>query len=112
MGTVAWAGEVEVLEKAGRLVVPLPPLATITGNDESGATWQQTGTLPGSLAVASGDLKQALRAGGWKLEKTISLGKSGKASELMIWTSHGHRILVMVREKEAGLSGFSWGEER
>lgn len=118
IGGAAWAGDagvvqkVGVLEKPSRLVVPLPPLAKITGTDESGATWQQTGTLPGALAVASGDLRHSLRAGGWIQEKTIPLGRKGTSSALMIWTSRGHRILVMVWEKEPGLSGFSWGEER
>ena len=99
------------LSDAG-LVVPLPALATVVANDLSGKTWQQSGTLGGSLEVACGDIRQSLRAGGWKMDKVIALGEGAHRSELTLWLRRNHRILVMVWEKEAGLCGFSWGEER
>jgi hypothetical protein len=112
-----WAGDVAsnrvgVLEKTVRLLVPLPPLATITADDESGKTWQQTGTMSGGLDVVRGDFRQAFRAGGWSLDKTIPVGRASSRMELAIWTTRGHRILLMIWEKEPGLCGFSWGEEK
>lgn len=100
------------IEKQIALALPLPPLAEVKGNDTSGKTWQQSGTLPGSLAVAGSDMRQALRSGGWALDKTISVGKPAQHSELMIWTRPRHRVLVMIWEIEPGSCGFSWGEER
>jgi hypothetical protein len=102
---------VETLEKAKKLVVPIPPLASITGRDDDGATWQQTGTMAGALDRVRGDFRQSMRAGGWVLDKTIAMGRAANRSELAIWTIRGHRILLMIWEKEAGLCGFSWGEE-
>ena len=106
------AARVGVLEKAKKLVVPIPPLASITGQDDTGATWQQTGTMAGSLDRVRGDFRQSMRAGGLVLDKTIAVGRTENRSELAIWTTRGHRILLMIWEKEAGLCGFSWGEEK
>jgi len=104
--------QVGTLEKTEKLVVPIPPLASIMGQDDTGATWQQTGTMAGALDRVRGDFRQALRAGGWVLDKTIAVGRTENRSELAIWTTRGHRILLMIWEKEAGLCGFSWGEEK
>ena len=106
------AVRVGTLEKTGKLVVPIPPLASITGQDDTGATWQQTGTMAGALDRVRGDFRQSMRAGGWVLDKTIAVGRTENRSELAIWTTRGHRILLMIWEKEAGLCGFSWGEEK
>jgi hypothetical protein len=103
---------VGILEKTNKLVVPIPPLASITGQDDTGATWQQTGTMAGALDRVRGDFRQSMRAGGWVLDKTIAVGRTANRSELAIWTTRGHRILLMIWEKEAGLCGFSWGEEK
>lgn len=112
MGDEPRAWRVGEMETSRRLVVPIPPLAVVTADDASGKTWQQTGTVKGGLEVAKGDFRQVLRAGGWGLDKTIPLGRGRARSELAIWTKPGHRILLMIWEKEPGLCGFSWGEER
>ncbi len=106
------SARVGILEKDEKLVVPIPPLASITGQDDTGATWQQTGTMAGALDRVRADFRQSMRAGGWVLDKTIAVGRSANRSELAIWTTRGHRILLMIWEKEAGLCGFSWGEEK
>ncbi len=103
---------VVAIDKQERLSLPLPVLARVKGNDDTGETWQQTGTLPGALAVASHDFRLTLQSGGWTLDKTIAVGQSAKRSELMIWTTRRHRVLLMIWEIEAGLCGFSWGEEK
>jgi hypothetical protein len=106
------SARVGTLEKSKKLVVPIPPLASITGQDDTGATWQQTGTMAGALDRVRGDFRQSMRTGGWVLDKTIAVGRAVNRSELAIWTIRGHRILLMIWEKEAGLCGFSWGEEK
>jgi hypothetical protein len=103
---------VVAIDKQERLSLPIPVLARVKGDDDTGKTWQQTGTLPGALEVASHDFRLALQSGGWTLDKTIAVGQSAKRSELMIWTTRRHRVLLMIWEIEAGLCGFSWGEEK
>lgn len=100
------------VEKVQHPVVPIPPLATVTGEDNTGKTWRQNGTTPGGLDVAGKDLRDALRQGGWSVEKTIHLGSGAGRSELMIVTRGHYRVLMMVWEIEPGRCGFSWGEER
>lgn len=103
---------VGTLEKTSEVVLPIPPLATVSKKDRSGKTWQQTGSMDGALAVVSQDFKQSLQAGGWALDKTIRVGEGVDRMELAIWMRRGHRVLVMIWEKEPGQCGFSWGEER
>jgi hypothetical protein len=94
------------------LAVPLPPLARVSADDDSGTTWQQSGELGGSVASMRGAFMAALSAGGWALNKTIVLGRGGSRSELMVWVRNKRRILFMVWEKQAGVCGFAWGEEK
>lgn len=103
---------VGTLEKETGLVLPVPPLAVVSKNDRSGKTWQQTGSIDGALPVVSRDFRQSLQAAGWSLDKTIKVGEGMDRMELAIWTRSGHRVLVMIWEKEPGQCGFSWGEER
>jgi len=100
------------IEKQTRISIPIPVLAEIKGNDDSGETWQQNGTVPGSLAVACRDFRMSIQSVGWVLDKTIAVGRPVKRSELMILTQRRHRVLLMIWEIEPGLCGFSWGEER
>ena len=100
------------IEKQTRISIPIPVLAEVKANDDSGETWQQNGTVPGSLAVACLDFRRSIQSGGWVLDKTIAVGRPMKRSELMILTRLRHRVLLMIWEIEPGLCGFSWGEER
>lgn len=96
-----------------RGLIALPPLAVVTGTESrAGKTWMQEGLVGGALEVACRDFKQAMRAGGWRLDKTIAMGKPGHRSELAIWLRRGQRVLVMITEREPGLCEFTWGEER
>ncbi|HPO36379.1 MAG TPA: hypothetical protein PLU38_01550 [Kiritimatiellia bacterium] len=92
--------------------VALPALARVTADEPSGETWRQVGELGGSVATARGECAAALAAAGWRLDKTIVLGRSPARSELMLWIRGTRRVLFMVWEKEAGTCGFAWGEER
>lgn len=92
--------------------VALPALARVTADEPSGETWRQVGELGGSVATARGECAAALAAAGWRLDKTIVLGRSPARSELMLWIRGSRRVLFMVWEKEAGTCGFAWGEER
>jgi hypothetical protein len=94
------------------LAVPLPPLARVGADDASGETWRQTGEIGGSVAAARGEFRAALGAAGWRLDKTIVLGRGIARSELMVWVRNKRRILFMVWDKEAGTCGFAWGEEK
>ena len=97
---------------AAALAVPLPPLATVKATDASGKTWRQSGEMSGSVEGARREFAMALGAAGWALDKAIVLGQGSTKSELMIWTCRKHRILFMVWEKEPGVSGFAWGQEK
>jgi hypothetical protein len=92
--------------------VALPALARVTADEPSGETWRQVGELGGSVATVRGECAAALAAAGWRLDKTIALGRSPVCSELTLWIRGKRRILFMVWEKEAGTCGFAWGEER
>lgn len=117
MAVLLWscfAGSAGVVKAgtAGRNRVTLPVLAVVTGNEAAaGKTWMQEGLLGGSLDVARREFKQSMRAGGWTLDKTISMGTVGQRSELSIWIRRGHRVLLMIAEREPGVCGFTWGEE-
>jgi hypothetical protein len=107
------AGEVTgerlgTIDKSVRLVVPLPPLAEAGTGGAAGKTWQQAGTIEGSLETVRGDFECSLRGAGWRRDKVIGLGRS----ELTTWERGRRRMLMMVWEKEAGRCGFTWGEEK
>ena len=75
-----WAGDAAAVrvrppESQEQLAVPLPPLAAVTGTDGTKKTWQQTGTMVGSIDVARADFRHSLRAGGWKLDNAIAVGR-------------------------------------
>ncbi len=92
--------------------VALPPLARVTERDSSGATWQQSGELGGSVVTAVAEVRAAMAGAGWRLDKRIVLGRGVAPSELMLWVCGKRRVLFMVWEREAGTCGFAWGEER
>ncbi len=92
--------------------VALPALARARTADPLDGTWRQSGELGGSVAAAGAECRMALAAAGWRLDKTIVLGRAPVRSELMVWVCRNRRILFMVWEKEAGTCGFAWGEER
>ena len=92
--------------------VALPALVRVQTNDASGETWRQSGEIGGTVVVAGGEFRMALVAAGWRLDKTIVLGRHTSRSELMLWVRQKRRILFMVWEKEAGMCGFAWGEEQ
>lgn len=94
------------------LRLPLPPLATVASGDASGATWMQTGLISGTVISAEREFALALRAAGWKLDKTIALGRAPGGSKLALWTRRGRRVLLMLWETEIGTCGFAWGDER
>ena len=97
---------------AAAAAVALPALARVRTADPSDGTWRQSGELGGSVAAAGAECRMALAAAGWRLDKTIVLGRAPVRSELMVWVCRNRRILFMVWEKEAGTCGFAWGEER
>jgi len=105
-----------VLAAAGASAAPpavaLPPLARARPAGPQDGTWRQSGELGGSVAAAGAECRMALAAAGWRLDKTIVLGRAPVRSELMVWVCRNRRILFMVWEKEAGTCGFAWGEER
>jgi len=90
----------------------LPPLARVEYADASGATWQQSGSLGGSVASAGAELRMALATQGWRLDKTIVLKNLPSRSELMLWIRRERRIIMMLWETGAGSCGFAWGEEK
>lgn len=97
----------------GSGLIALPVLAVVTGTEsKDGKTWMQEGIMGGTLEVACRDFRQALRAAGWRVDKTMVMGKPGQRSELAIWLRRGQRVLVMITEREPGLCEFTWGEER
>ncbi|HPB09712.1 MAG TPA: hypothetical protein PLT74_00515 [Kiritimatiellia bacterium] len=106
------ASAVQAARDAATPAVALPALARVTADEPSGETWRQVGELGGSVATARGECAAALAAAGWRLDKTIVLGRSPARSELMLWIRGTRRVLFMVWEKEAGTCGFAWGEER
>ena len=117
LGAVAAEGlaagwRVMPLDRPGPPAVALPPLARVMSDDAGGQMWRQSGEVGGSVASARADVAMALGAQGWSLSKTIVMGRSPAGSELMVWTLRKRRILFMVWEKEAGLCGFAWGEEK
>ena len=112
-GTDTQRWHVVPIEKGdGTLQVALPPLAAVTSDDRSGATWRQTGEIPGGLEVARGDFSQRLREQGWRLDKVIPVGRIYNRSEITLWLAGKHRLLLLLWEKEAGKCGFAWGEEK
>ena len=93
-------------------VIPLPPLATITQTGGSTETWRQTGAIHGTVISAEREFSLALRQGGWKIEKSIALGRAPGRSKLILWTRRKQRVLLMLWETEIGACGFAWGDER
>jgi len=91
--------------------VHLPPLAKVVSRGASADSWRQSGEISGSVAGVHGDFLAALAGGGWILQKTITLGRVPKRSELMMWKKGSKKVLLMVWEKSAGRCGFSWGYE-
>ncbi len=96
---------------SGGPVVPLPPLAKVADVDASGKSWRQSGEISGSVAKVHGDFSAAMAGGGWVLKKTISLGRTPNRRELKVRKKGQDQILLMIREKHAGLCSFSWGLE-
>ncbi len=112
VATAAGDAHVESLASDSGLRLPLPPLATVASGDPSGATWMQTGLISGTVISAEREFAMALRAAGWKLDKTIALGRMPGGSKLALWTRRERRVLLMLWETEIGTCGFAWGDER
>lgn len=99
------------LPRTGPIQMPLPPLAVVTEEHESGETWRQAGGLSGTLELARKEFELAFRSRGWIPDKVIPLGKRYYRSELSIWTRRHQRVLLMIWEKDVGACAFAWGEE-
>ena len=89
----------------------LPPLAVVERRDDTGQTWQQTGTLAGELRVAHGDFKMCLERQGWRLDKVIPMGGGTQRSLLCLWRKAKQEVLVLLWEQAAGKTGFSIGKD-
>ena len=101
---VAWSDV-----KVSDVKLPLPPLAVVTGEDGSGATWKQSGELKGTVEGVCAEFRQALAVQGWRIEKVIATGHQTSRLRLLACCCKQQRVLVMVWEKEVGLCGFAWG---
>ena len=91
--------------------VDLPPLAVVERQDDTGQTWQKSGTLAGDLIVAHRDFKTCLMKQGWRLDKVIPMGTSKQRSMLCLWKKEQQEMLVMLWDLAAGKTGFSMGKE-
>jgi hypothetical protein len=91
--------------------VDLPPLAMVEQRNGTNGGWRIMGRLPGSVAVAQQDFAAVLARQGWRLDKRIPMGAAARPSELCLWKKKGDVMLLMVWEREVGMSGFSIGWE-
>ena len=87
----------------------LPPLAVVEGRDDSGETWQVSGSISGSPAVAAVTFETCFMRQGWQLDKVIPTGRKGHVNNLYLWRKGRHDILLMLWESGVAKTGFAFG---
>ena len=86
-----------------------PPLAVVEGRDDSGETWQVSGSISGSPAVAAVTFETCFMRQGWRLDKVIPTGRNGHVNNLYLWRKGQHDILLMLWEASVAKTGFAFG---
>lgn len=94
-------------DKATQHLPQVPPLALVENRDDSGKTWQVSGTLPGSPVVASREFEACFERQGWRLDKVVPIGRGGH--NLYLWRKGRQDILLMLWGQSVAKTGFSFG---
>ena len=89
--------------------IELPREAVVLDRDDSGQSWQLSGTVPVSLVTARKDFEVCLNRQGWKLLHTTPTSVPGQRSELSTWVRGKSRLLLLLTESEGGKSVFCIG---
>lgn len=93
----------------------LPPSAVAEMGTEpppaAGAGWQVSGSALGGVDIVTQDFLRCWRDQGWEPALIIPLGDIARHGQIIVWQKEKRRIILQLRQADAGRCSFAWGYE-